>query len=448
MVRSRRWWWLDAPSAEEDAAYWAEQRLAGDRSWRFLFTLVVVCNLLWWPSDRFVFDDSPLVREHMTWIRGVSIILFGTGAIVSLVRPLQRYASVMLVSVVLIECVFLGYQFGLLGGPDTQWFYVLIPVVVPPAIIPYQLRERVLVPSLIALMSVFGFFGLHPEHRHQPGTWMALGFLTFMVLVSIAGGLLTEYWRRQAFFLRRATDRQAQELALLNSTLASRVAEQTSELRLLTSHLESARESERAHISRELHDELGQELTAVRYALKFTRLRYEREPLAISGNLDDIERTLGNVTTRMRGIVRELRPKALDDLGLFAAAEWLVKSFEQRTGVVCELTAPPNDPPIDKEAATAVYRILQEALTNVARHAHAGRVVVTLEMQEGELRLSVRDDGIGFNVGRPSSGTGLLGMRERARALGGSLDVESREEGGTLVAAHLPDVLRSMETTA
>ena len=448
MQTAERWWWPDAPSPEEDAAYWQEQRLWGERSWRMLFGLAILCHLVWWPTDRFVFADNPVFREHLNWIRGVSSLLFAAGIVLSRVSVLQRHAFHILNGVLAVECLFLGYRFGLIGGPDTQWFYILIPIVLPPIIIPYRLGERVLVPTVFALMCTAGFYGLHPRHWHQPGAWMGIGYLAYLLLGSVAGGLLTEYWRRQAFFLRRATNRQARELALLNQTLESRVAEQTSELRLLTSHVESARESERAHISRELHDELGQELTAVRYALKFTRLRYEREPSAINGNLDEVERTLGNVTTRMRSIVRDLRPRALDDLGLFAAAEWQVKSFTQRTGITCELTAPPEDPPLAMEAAVAAYRILQEALTNVARHAQASEVAVTIEMEGGGLRLTVKDNGRGLSPGESSSGTGLVGMRERARALGGSVRIERREEGGTLVEARLPDALRSVARTA
>jgi signal transduction histidine kinase len=231
----------------------------------------------------------------------------------------------------------------------------------------------------------------------------------------------------------------------LNRTLEQRVRRQTQELRALAAHLESVREDERTRIARELHDELGQELTALRYALTFLRQRFERDPTSIRKNLDELDSLLGRTTTTTRQILSELRPRILDDLGLDAGVEWLLKRTEERAGLSCRLVTSCRKLDLDVETSIAAFRILQESLTNVVRHAQATHVDVEVVVEQGELRMSVRDDGIGMPATPAAKmplpgkgGMGLIGMRERVDTLGGELRFESGPGIGTTVRVHLP----------
>ena len=206
-------------------------------------------------------------------------------------------------------------------------------------------------------------------------------------------------------------------------------------LRNLAARLMAVREEERTLIAREIHDELGQALTGLKMDLAWLkdRLPKHRKPLheRTRAALSLVEGSLGAV----RDIATRLRPAVLDDLGLEAAIEWQVGAFTSRTGIDCRLDTDLRDLAVERGRATAVFRILQEALTNVARHAQARGVVVRARAEGGFLTLEVVDDGKGISEATLTSprSLGLVGMRERATALGGWLHVSRVPEGGTAV---------------
>jgi signal transduction histidine kinase len=153
------------------------------------------------------------------------------------------------------------------------------------------------------------------------------------------------------------------------------------------------------------------------------------------GKIEDMAALIDDTVERVRRIARELRPGVLDDLGLEAALEWLGQDFEGRTGVGTSVRSTLGDTRVERDAATALFRIAQEALTNVARHARASRVTVLLGRDGGRLSLEVRDDGVGISDETAAStrSLGLLGMRERARRLGGDLTISAAPGRGTVV---------------
>lgn len=210
------------------------------------------------------------------------------------------------------------------------------------------------------------------------------------------------------------------------------------ELRALAARLQQIREEERARIAREIHDELGQALTALKLDLGWIRGRLGRPEaasklVAMSGLVDEMVRTVRRIAT-------ELRPGVLDHVGLAAAIEWEAGEFASRTGIPCVLHSALGDCPLERDLATAVFRIFQETLTNVARHADAGQVTVRLGNQDGWLVLEVSDDGRGINdaaIHNPGS-LGLLGMRERALAFQGELELSGCAGQGTTVRLRLP----------
>jgi signal transduction histidine kinase len=211
-------------------------------------------------------------------------------------------------------------------------------------------------------------------------------------------------------------------------------------LRNLSAHIESMREAERTSIAREVHDELGQALTALKMDLSWLSKKLPEEQEAAIKKIREMSRIIDTVIQTVKRISTDLRPGILDDLGLVAAMEWQVQEFQERTRINCELTAEGEDINLDRDLTTAVFRILQEALTNVARHANATRVAVSLKKRDGRLVLQVGDNGKGITekqVAHPRS-FGLIGMRERARSWNGSVEIDGIAGKGTRVTVSIP----------
>jgi len=217
------------------------------------------------------------------------------------------------------------------------------------------------------------------------------------------------------------------------------------ELRQLTAHLQVVREQEQRRIAREVHDELGQMLTGLKLEVAWLRRRAESDnghlgAVHFRDRLAGIAQLVDQTLDAARHIARQLRPPALDDLGLETAIEWLVEEFRSRTGIDCELRSDLAGLPAPGPQDTAAFRIVQEALTNVARHASAHRAVVRVSFHDDVLTIQVDDDGTGVprEALRAPQSLGILGMRERARAHGGELTIRRLPRGGTRVQARLP----------
>ena len=198
-----------------------------------------------------------------------------------------------------------------------------------------------------------------------------------------------------------------------------------------------AQELERRRLARELHDETGQALTSILLGLKALEERTDDpDSRAATGELRElVVSTLQDV----RRLAVELRPSALDDFGLVAALERLAASFAEQTGITVDFQTALADERLPEEVETALYRIVQESLTNVVKHARARRVSILLARKNGAVKAVVEDDGRGFDpVQEPDDGFGLVGMRERLALLGGRLEVESGRDGGTTIAAEVP----------
>jgi PAS domain S-box-containing protein len=218
--------------------------------------------------------------------------------------------------------------------------------------------------------------------------------------------------------------------------------EQQQELRRLSAQVLEAREEEKTRIARELHDELGQLLTALKMDLAWLRERLPPGDADAAQRAEQMGRVLDQTVGSTRRISADLRPLMLDDLGLAEAANWLVGDFASRSGVRCEISMPGNGEleGLDKSVATAIYRALQESLTNIARHAGARQAWVSVGADNGEIFFEVEDDGRGIapaDLAKTRS-LGLKGMRERVNYLGGSIEVARAPRGGTRVRVRLP----------
>jgi signal transduction histidine kinase len=234
----------------------------------------------------------------------------------------------------------------------------------------------------------------------------------------------------------------------LNETLESRVKElrlSREQLRTLASRLQAAREEERIGVAREIHDVLAQELTRLKFDLVWIQRRLIRpgdglETQSLLARISEMSEMTNTAIRSVQKIATELRPAVLDSLGLCAAVEWQARDFQSRSGISCRATVPEREPPLGKSASTAIFRILQESLTNVLRHSGATRVDILLQQEGNQLLFIVRDNGCGISpdaIGNAMS-IGLTGIRERALLLGGRFEISGQPEYGTIVEIFIP----------
>ncbi len=212
------------------------------------------------------------------------------------------------------------------------------------------------------------------------------------------------------------------------------------QLRNLTLHIQSIREEERTSIAREIHDELGQMLTALKIQISLLSKKLPSNQTEIKDKFDKLSENIGLSVETVRKITAKLRPGILDELGLIAAIEWQAKDFSTTTGILCSLDISVEEVKFNSEKTTAIFRIFQEALTNIARHANAMRVKISFTEYKNSNILEITDYGKGITknqVNNPKS-LGILGMKERAMLFGGNLIIKSSMGNGTVVRLEIP----------
>jgi PAS domain S-box-containing protein len=216
------------------------------------------------------------------------------------------------------------------------------------------------------------------------------------------------------------------------------------QLRALSERLRKAKEEEGIRIARELHDELGSTLTSLKWGLLGIDKTKSKTGKAASNAREKIAEMVGLVDSTIntvRRISSELRPGVVDDLGLVSAIEWHAQQFQDNTGIVCRFESNVEDVDLNREQATTIFRIFQEAMTNILRHAQATKVNILIEEEEGEFVLEIKDNGRGITEGEKlgTRSLGLLGMRERAYAVGGTVEISGTAGKGTVLIVRLPN---------
>lgn len=443
-MRTTLRWLNEGPAVDEatrrDFMRWVTTLTGRAAPWLIFFFLVAA--VAWWPTDLVFFHGMPEAQSAYAWLRG-------TVAVVHLVcltaarGLIQRHPVPSGVVIAVSEIWLLGWLLGTIGGLDGPWahFLYLTPWISVALVRP--LASRLLGAATLGFGSLLVYLISAGDQWDHPLLLVTASTMTFAVLFATAVGHGTWLLLRENYIKQRLIDEQRERLDAFSRELETRVAEQTHDLQVLSRRLDRLREEERVWMARELHDALGQELTAVRYGLDLVRARLSAEERRLDVPLRDIDQRIGMAHGSIRRILQRLRPRVLDELGLAAALEFLRSQIEP-AGLAVAIESDTGDARLSPEHESALYRVAQEAVTNVLRHAEAGAIEITLRVAAGRCTLSIADDGIGMAAARPSAdGAGCIGIRERIGALGGIAVWRERPGGGTRVEVEIPLEARS-----
>ena len=244
--------------------------------------------------------------------------------------------------------------------------------------------------------------------------------------------------------IRFKSDDEIKRLADSFNLMAKTLTEKMKLERKYLSQIVEAQEIERRRISRELHDEIGQALYAIKFDLEMIDKNRPQIPADVRERLGEAKTLSSQTLSAMRQLSQDLRPTMLDDLGLIPTLRWYVQNFSNRLNIYANFEAIGLEEKLSPQIETAFYRIVQEALNNIAKHAQANRVEVSLVKRDSRIYASIHDNGKGFDLEKalhpesPEAGFGIIGIKERVSLLGGQIDIQSRPGFGTLISIEIP----------
>lgn len=280
------------------------------------------------------------------------------------------------------------------------------------------------------------------EHAGAAAYWSRSSVLSRWITIAgtIFNMLLVGVAARLVYMDMRRRNAQTAELLDQKQKLEREAEERNRELVALSTHLQSVAEREKASLARELHDELGGLLVGARMDISWAEQHLAQDDPIMKQKLQRVQQSLSAGVDLKRRIIEELRPTLLDNVGLFAALRWQLKETCGSTGLNCIESYPAEEPKLTSEAGIALFRIAQEAFTNILKHAVAKTVDITLSVDPDGIVMQISDDGVGIPAGRltATGSHGLASMRHRVRALGGRLDVRSPASGGTVLLVQIP----------
>lgn len=429
--------WPEAGLPPDDDPAWTPARAwLREVAWTALRLYVVALFLavvLGWPTDLVLLQGDPVVRGQMTTWRLGTVALMAAWVLVGtrLVDP-RRQVALWSAAYAGSLTLWTAWAVGRSGGFDSPWPYYLYFALTSLLPVPSWSVDRGAVLAAIAAAIATGFLVLHPEHRADPRVPDAMMFLVTVTGLTMVLGEVVLVAALAFFFQRRRLEAVSASLSDLNRDLDERLRARTADLRALARHLVDAQEHERNRIAGELHDELRQQLAAIRFVIRAWK-RSEDRPAEV---LADVDALVATASESVRRLAHSLRPLALEQVGLTAACASLVGTMCAPAGLAHDLTTEGDLDGLDPEVGVTVYRVLHEALTNITRHAKAHSVDVVLSRGPEGVCLTVQDDGVGLGDATP--GHGLVGMRERARSAGGRLTLGAVDGGGTEVRLDLP----------
>ena len=288
--------------------------------------------------------------------------------------------------------------------------------------------------------------GMAATHRKQldeaTALWSAdISFarLGMQLMTAFTVALLLVVW---LLARRDAQQREARRRSAVDDKrrLENEVEDRTAELTELSTYLQKVREDEKSKLARDIHDELGGILVSAKMDIAWVEEHMRKKDPQVSAKLERALQALDDGVQIKRRIIEELRPTLLDNLGLSAAVDWQVHEICDRAGLACTIATPGDDTVIAPEASIALYRILQEALTNIVKYAKASNVSVDLGVTADTVTLLIEDDGVGIPEDAQNNllSHGIAGMRQRVRALHGEFAIARRPEGGTMIEVNVP----------
>jgi len=277
------------------------------------------------------------------------------------------------------------------------------------------------------------------EATSRWATDIAFARLGMQVMTAFTVALLLVVW---LLARRDAQQREARRRSAVEEKrrLEAEVEERTAELSELSSYLQKVREDEKSKLARDIHDELGGILVSAKMDVAWVEERMKKKDSESSAKLERALQALDDGVQIKRRIIEELRPTLLDNLGLAAALDWQVHEICDRAGIACTVATPSDDSVIAPQVSIALYRILQEALTNIVKYAKAKKVNVDLGVTSDDVTLLIEDDGVGIPEDAQNNllSHGIAGMRQRVRALHGEFAIARRPEGGTMIEVNIP----------
>jgi signal transduction histidine kinase len=419
------------PEPDELRDFEVATREAAAIHWPIIALGAAIAAFLWWFTDSLLYQDSPEVREAFYRFR-LGIIVCNVFLVATVPRSpglLKRWDWVVGLGLAM-QSAWIGSCF----GPVPGLFPFLYPIPLMTVVMLVPLRSRVVWASVTSASAWLAAYVPAPS----PGleSLRQLNFLVFTTVLAIGLGHLVYSLARGQFVLRQRLSKHGRHLAQLAGALEERVAEQAGLLLELNRQAAEERLIERARVARDLHDGLGQELTGVRLVVGalLAGARGHEERAA----LQDVVVLLERGHEVLRRSLHDLTPSALEEHGLVLAIRHMVEELAARGGLRAEIELDPLQETVPRPLAVAVFRVVQEALSNVIKHASASTVKVTLRCTDASLDLVIADDGVGLSPGRMDqpSQFGLVGIRARVAALGGAVNLHG--EGGTRVSVHLP----------
>jgi signal transduction histidine kinase len=400
---------------------------------RFVLFLIVSV-VVWWPLDWLFASGEDYDVMAFAFVRLATIAVLLSALPLLWWERVRRIVLTAIPAAHVAVMLALGFGIGRMGSGEAPWLSLAIIAIVPGAMFLLPLRERIAWTIVAALALPLASILPFPENDRGPHWAPTISFLAFTTALTIWMGNINYSILRSRYVQYLELTRARAALKAMNGSLEAQVATRTAEIGRLAAHAETLLETERGRISLELHDELGQDLTALRYTLSLAAKRVSSDPEVTRALLDDLAAVVERSTATLRGIVGELRPLILDQ-GLFVATRWVCARVETRSAIPCTFDATGSDAGVPAEVTAAAFRIVQEATTNALKHASPSTMAVRATVDGATLNIEVCDDGRGFDPATSHTGVGLIGMRERALAVGGSLTLESTPGQGTRVLA-------------
>jgi len=269
--------------------------------------------------------------------------------------------------------------------------------------------------------------------------WSTIVRFGFFIIVTILISKLKLLKDNQENMINQRTSELLNEI-IEHKKSKDALEQKSKQLRELNKKIENIKEEQNVQIAREIHDELGQSLTAINLEVNWVSKKHADNPQIVS-RMYEISKIVENTIGTVRKISRDLRPRLLDQLGILPAIESLIKDFKNRTGIETILIMPEISVNLDSTGSITVYRILQEALTNITRHSKCTRVDITINVEKNSLILKIKDNGAGFNLKNKINETeslGLIGMQQRADMIHGKIEINTKEEHGTEIILNVP----------